>query len=104
MRLTDSYHLNQTVPAIQLLVYLYKIVSCINIDSTHSELLLALTRAAAVVSPSMEFTNEVRGAVRSRKVLTAYKDRNVLRLTETGDDIAKLATVRFLNHVFFVCH
>lgn len=96
------YHLNQTVPAIQLLVYLYKIVSCI--DSTHSELLLALTRAAAVVSPSMEFTNEVRGAVRSRKVLTAYKDRNVLRLTETGDDIAKLATVRFLTHVFFVCH
>lgn len=30
-------------------------------------LFLALTRAAAVVSPSMEFTNEVRGAVRSRR-------------------------------------
>lgn len=102
MRLADSYRLTQTVLAIQLLVYLYKIFS--GIDSTHSELFLALTRAAAVVSPSMDFTNEVRGAVRSRKVLTAYKNRNVLMLTETEDDIARFATVRFLTHLFVVCH
>lgn len=52
----------------------------------------------------MDFTNEIRHAVRSGKVLTADKNRNVLRRIETEDNIAKLATVGFINHVIFVCH
>lgn len=56
--MNSYYWLNQTVPANQLLVLLYRIVSCT--DSTHSGLFLPLSRAAAVVSPSMEFTNEMK--------------------------------------------
>lgn len=70
----------------------YWIVSCIDL------------RAAAVVSPSLGFTKSSRGAVRSRKFATAYRNRNIARLKKTEDDIAKLAMVRFITHVPFVRH
>lgn len=97
-----SHRLNQVAPPNQFFGPRYRVFSCI--EWNHTELFLALTWAAAVVSPSLGFTQSSRGAVRSRKVATAYRNRNIARLKKTEGDIAKLAMVRFITHVSFVRH
>ena len=49
-----SHRLNQVAPPNHFFGLRYRVFSCI--EWTHTELFLALTRAAAVVSPSLGFT------------------------------------------------
>lgn len=92
-----SHRLNQIAPPNQFFGLCYTYVFFLHwMDSYWIVPCIGLSRGCCFAISGVYQIN--------RKFVTAYRNRKIARLTKTEDDIAKLATVRFITHVFFVCH